>query len=279
MTFTNTYLSKTYDMYNYKVFGPLTMFCHHAPIVLKLLNHEIADNAQDMPPLLLQVRTALTHIVELGPGPDNYDILGYNPNLCLSGSIVGSIDQSMSHDPDQIGNFLLHTFRQAALSYPLDYLFKVEQHAVSAIYQPLVAISVIFKFDDRSIQHINSDMFSDRAHFKGIAAMPLDSDVGIYLLKVMNKFFWCLLLVGCIMIAVNFTLTRYGFRSVIRRWAPAILSSGLLIGAIMVVAMSSTFDVSRYRYPLFPLVLGTSTIIILILVERVQAAILRMRFS
>ena len=265
LTWTNTHLSETYDRYNYKVFGPLNVFCHHVPLIITSLDRRIAAHQTDRDMPLVPLRSALAEV--LTHYPDG-TLLGYDPNICLWQKIGPRLRDALSDDPDRISAFLLRTFWRAALDNPLVYLAKVAKHTASALDRPLWDIDFRVSFDDEALRADAAELagfpglFADHTRFVGSVAAPLTSSLGIAVLYGLSTVFGGLLLVGGLMLLVDLASTRTGRRPVIRRWTPALLGFGLLFGSIVVVAMSATFDLSRYRYPLFPLALGTAAMIV-----------------
>jgi hypothetical protein len=273
LTTTNINLSEAYDRYNYKVFGPLTLFCHHAPLIINYIDNHINDNY-----ILSELKNDLTEIISKGPGHDNYNILGYDPNICLYGKIRLPIDNEFSQDPDKISHFLAQIFFHAVLEYPSTYVSKVVMHFIDAINHPMVDISTSMPFNDKSVPSVekiqpivNSYLFSDRTIFIGVAAPLLESGVGISVLNIINDTFVIIIVIALSIFTIDLVLMKNMRLTIVRRWTPAGLALGLLVAAIMVVAISNTFDVSRYRYPLFPLVLGTVSLITQNIFDAAQA--------
>ena len=281
LVWTNARLSETYDRHSYKIFGPITLLCHQAPLVIASLDrHRLDDQSSDQP-LLTQIREDLADIVARGPGPDNYLILGYDPNLCLYGIINDHLEQAFGDDPDRIAQLLLGLFRRAVIDDPLAYWIKVKNHAWAIISQPLVDFALTTSFNDRSLPPaalLNTvgsaaGLFADHRPFTGVTAPPLASDFGLAVLDGLGKLLWEMMLLGVVLLTGELIWPDAGRKSVIRRWIPAVLASGLLVGALLVVAVSNTADVPRYRYPLFPLALGTAALLLQVLVAMIHSRV------
>lgn len=279
----NDRLSNAYDGYSYKIFGPLTLLCHHAPLIIRSIDRRLLDDHANDRMLLDSIKNDLVTIVNLGQGPDHYTILGYDPNRCLYGNIVTIFSEVSSNDPDRIGQLMIRIFWRSVLDDPFSYLAKVAKHALVALYRPLVEINAVVRFDDKSVPSASAmdfavvtGLFVDHARFVGTAAAPLASDFGLAVLDGLNNTLWIMMLLGGVLLVLDLAWPYAGLKPVIRRWTPAVLASGLLIGAVLVVAISSTVDVTRYRYPLFPLALGMAAILVQTFFEMAQARLTKM---
>lgn len=280
MIIPNNYLSDTYDNYLHKTFGPLTLICHHEPLIIRSIDQHLHDvNAIDHR-MLERVKNNMAVIVSQGPGPDHYSVLGYDPNLCLSGNVKNPIEEAYSHDPNRIAYLMTQIFLRAVRDDPLDYLAKVVRHMMAMLQQPLVEINVTTHFNDTSVPSatiiesvVGARLFADHSRFEGITRAPLTSDFGYAILNGINKTLWAMMLLGSILFILDIVWPGNGIKAVVLRWTPAMLASGLLICATLVVAISSTADVTRYRHPLCPLVLGTVVILLQVFVEMFRSNI------
>ena len=280
LVMTNHTLSEKYERYDYKVFGPITLLCHQAPMVIRSLDRQLTMDQTDHKALLKTLRDDLSEIVNQGPGHDNYNILGYDPNMCLYGPIRPPIDQAFQSDPDQISHFLMHIVWQAVLDEPISYLTKVTHHLLATLRQPLVNIGTRFSFDNGSVvTSAESDLFKDRFQFVGTAAAPLSSEFGFALLRGLSDHFGSMMILAGLVLIIESVWFWPGWRMLLHRWSPALIASGLLIGAILTMALSSTADVTRYRYPLAPFVLADAAIMILTVAQSMRLMILKWRYS
>lgn len=242
------------------LFGPVTFFCNHAPIV----DSEVPDLIEDKK-TAAKIDAILDKTVALGP--NGWTTLGYNGDYCFYLSdLTKLLSEHFKGDIAQSRAFLMTAFLHGVRDDPLAYAQKVVRQVAVALSAPLYNYGAVFvhtrKFYDEfeqtgeygrfALNHVAPEGADPKPLLR--SAAPIH-EFGRAVLGTLNKVAIPVLVLVVMFLLIDLLRWRLGNLDTARfvqSWLPICLIFGLYLSSVMIVAISHTFDTGRYLEAIAP---------------------------
>src|SRR5262245_13586184 len=241
------YLIAKYDVAMSALFGPKTLFCNHADIIVRASADVSAfwaghptDFARD---IMTQLQAAVAR------GPHGWPLLGFDGDTCMYGedNPDALVRKQFADDVPSMRAFYLSTFFRAVATEPLAYVRKVGRHMWFAMAYPVRHFGM-------QIEARSEDMPQRSLHPGLDHIYPPTAGIihGIYPSKgrvLLESSLWLPAFALLIESAAIFA----------RSWKPLfpiVVTIGVWFSESLTVAVSHTFDITRYQWIGVPVVLA-----------------------
>lgn len=256
-------------------FAPLTLFCNFADLIRPRLD-QLTIGAN--PGAVDRLKREIDAVLEQGPGPHLWTLNGIDGDMCLYGEsskVVGELFP----DPSRLRDFTLKAFFTGVLSDPIAYSTRVVRQILGAALDPFPNTRVAATGDRSAyaqmsaIELVKPYLLPEYVMI-GEVARPLESAsrpllrAGYALLEAAGRLMLPVMAMGTLVFGRDIGTWR-------RRPAPQLRSAlaffvivGFYLSSLMVVAVSHTFDIDRYREAAAPLALLALWATLYLLAER-----------
>lgn len=277
-----TWANMYFQNYSTQDFGPETLVCNHAPLIVKSIDKRLPDADATLRPILETVAKNMREV--LSQGPDGWPLLGFNGDKCMYGGALKPIMDHFSNNTARISTFLSKLFLLAVWDNKIMYSEKLTKQLWYVFAEPLWIYVFDFPYNDNvlietkkylaqdhsKLSVIFDTAFSPDDRFNGRLEPPFAFLHLEAILTKIAKIFWVLSVVGYLAAVFDYCTSRENRRAVWTRWGPSLLAIMLFAASVSVVAAAHTFDVGRYRFTDLPLVLGSLTLTFLAVADMVQ---------
>lgn len=251
----SSYLKSKYDPGS-TLFGAKTLFCNHIELVEPVLDRYVADEA-----ILADVKRDFM-AVKLMP-EEGWTIHGYSGDHCFyTLNTPGMIKKNLSLTPSEYQEILIGAFFSGVKHQPVEYLKKIFRQFLAAIEEPYISDSKVGHppptkavFDEMSVRDDFLKLGIKAIYYDQALSHPLTnkyvdiSSLGRYLLDKLDDnsrgLFVFILIIFIADLSISYKKGSKIF-AVIKSWDVVIISIGLYLASLSVVAASHTFDVQRY---------------------------------
>lgn len=270
-------LIEKYDPWWGVLFGPKTLFCNHADIIVRA--------AQNRPELWAHfptdfTRQALDNLKAVLAEPEGWPLLGFNGDRCMYGDAFAALVNNFhANDVPSIRNFYTTMFVNSVLTEPALYLRKVSAQMADASLRPFWNAGAVAHATDSEARELTS------AHkqYADLFAVPMNGSIlGVmaryspridrFMATLTERVLDRLALIAVCAALLCWWLVRSMGRPISATPALAIVVlTGAWLGQALTVALSHTFDVGRYFWASAPLLMGATFLAFSLLTQIIPA--------
>ena len=260
-----------------RLFGQQTLFCNHIPIVLSAVGDATPERAE--------LSRRLRHVLAEGP-QNGWNLLGYDGDHCFyNNDVYKNLEQIVAAEHTELGTWLLVTFLKGVIEHPIIYAEIVGDQLGGFFAHPAGNIT---EQDSGSMPDGDWRVLKPYRPLIGLPhqafartavnwlALNFDAVAGAakWLLHAFDRLYRVVVPLAMLVAAGVLIANRTHSND---QPEIVVLSSGVyLFSYVLLIALSHTFDIGRYKTGLFPLSLLLFVVSGLYLCHRALFAVLEL---
>jgi hypothetical protein len=239
------------------------LLCNHANLVAPIIDTLL------LPPDSAAVIKGILERTASG-GPNGWNILGLNGDDCMYRSGLYKYLLDIKGDPEAVRGFMLRAFYAGVLNDPKTYAAKVIKQIWYALENPFPNIDQTIESSPERYRKLRAEwgttLFIPTSALQGRTTRPLITGISVidafsqWLLEFANRHAWIVWILVPILLFSTGVLSLCGQTGSV---LPVLLAGGVYLSSTVVVALSITFDVSRYLEAIAPLAMVFLAVVIL----------------